>query len=240
MRWHPWPGTADHLLLIALTGDWLELFRRLSFYRLDNWAVIGAAGIIALGIVGAAVLISNRMLRRHRISTLLREEVRLEQELPAWRDAHDFLARFKRTNEATEVTTAETFIENGFGGAAASQQVDLAGILPSLNGAIRARLGTLLREAFEAAQKRDQTSRLISRIERLEAPEEWAPGEYALALANIETARADLPKLTRELTRAMDAIERETKSLRRDIASKEERLVLIQRQLGEFLSHGQR
>ena len=78
----------------------------------------------------------------------------------------------------------------------------------------------------------------ISRIERLEDPEGWVPGEYAAALSNIDATRAYLERQTGALKESKAAIEAEKTSLDRTIATKQARLSQVQSKIKNLIARG--
>lgn len=222
-------------LLVALGFEGPGGSPTLNFDRIENWAIIAGAVVIGACIVMATIVTVRGAMHRHRVRLALREEERLDRTLPTLRDTRYFLSRFLLQSDVSPPELVAAFVRHGFG-VQESPKADVGQALPAADQVTRERVEGLLSTALAAARRREQAHALIVRIERLDDPDGWAPGEYAGALANIDASRGVLQTHTRSLNHAMEAIEAEVRSVDERISALERRLELIRAEIARHFA----
>jgi hypothetical protein len=216
----PGPAAMIGLMLLALVATWLEIWGPIDFSP-----AIATIVLASIGIVAAVYNVSRQI----RINILVREEDRIEKQLPGLRNAVNFLEPFTELGavDAFYAITPE-FGRRGFGtGSGSTPEKDVEKALPATDDATRSTVLDVLLKAFGSATAAQGSRGLIDQLERnIGDPASWAAGELRKARDEIEgagrlfeqqraTFRTSMDRLKAEIALINDRIARYERRRRR-------------------------
>jgi len=230
------------LALTAMIAAWLGVFGPIDFTKIEKWQTLIAACVAAVGIGVTAYVAVRNVTKQIRVGILSREEDRIERELPGLRDARNFCAKFvpyKIVQAFFGITQA--FIDEGIGVVGSSFQDDVIKALPNTDPATRFRVQGRLGNAFTNASHAQSLMASITRTrENLGGREQWAPGEWDKANAEIERDHKLFAAVSDAYRKSMDEIEAEIADIDRKIALYEARLVRIRKEIEAYFDKDER
>jgi hypothetical protein len=182
----PGPTAMINLMLAAILAVWLGILGPVDLSHLRDWQTLISAAVAAIGIYFAVRNVSRQI----RINILLREEDRLDKQLPGLRNAVHFLEPFLIFKSVTAFHGATgEFARLGFGKAGSTPEKDVEKALPSTDDATRAKVLDFLMEAYRLAQAAQGTRALKEIMERtMGDPAQWDPRELQKQRAEITGA----------------------------------------------------
>lgn len=214
--------------MITLVADRIAFPRAITLDELKK-EIVGIS-IVAIVVFGALLSILSNILRSCRVNALLHEKGLLGQKLAGLQNAHALLRNL--VQETDDLRRLENSDAANTKDRDSTDRSAAKPLLPdNLDQATRLRLEQLIGKIVRAEKDRNHNLHLISRIERLEALDEWTPGEYATALANIEATRLELDLQTRTIDETLEAIKSEIANLSRTIASMQNRDIQLRNEL---------
>jgi hypothetical protein len=211
------PGlpTVAALMLSAMIAAWLGLLGPINLAAIEKWQTLVSASVAAVGIAVAAFIAVRNVSRQIRINILLREEDRIERQLPGLQDAFNWLTIFVFGGE-----TAAHFLAELFDNEEMTQAETVEKALPQTDKATRDRVLLLLHLTWRAA----------ARIKRIEDDTLRSREEFA----TIEQGRAVVKSLQETYEKAITSIAEEKNSLGEKISSLESRLTSIRSEIDAY------
>jgi hypothetical protein len=229
----PGPASIIGLMFSAVTATWLGIFGPLDLTGLKNWQTLISAIVAAAGIAAAAYNVSRQI----RINILVREEDRIEKQLPGLRNAVNFLRSFVtsfRQITAFYRMTSE-FARHGFGTAGSTFEKDIEKALPLTDDATRSTALCLLMQAYSAASSAQGSRGLIEQLEdSIRDPSQWAPGEVDKVRNEIAGARREFESQRDKFRNCIDNLNAEVDAIEQKIVRYDRRKKRIRSEVERY------
>lgn len=220
------------LMLSVMIAVWLGVFGPLNLAAIEKWQTLVAAGVAAAGIAVAALMAVRNVSRQIRVNILLREEDRIEKQLPGLREAASYLADIShrcghgKVFEGVHEAVAKDF--------KSSPQKTIETALPQTDPIIRKTVEALVFRCYNLAWAAEAALRRANR--RLEPPEKWAAGEYDKAVAELFNDTERLEEATKNLGAGLRDIAAEIRALGAKADSYERRLTHIRSEIERYFA----
>jgi hypothetical protein len=226
------PTTMINLMLAAILTAGLGIFGPVDVSQLKDWLALISAAVAAVGIYFAVRNVSRQI----RINILLREEDRIDKQLPGLRNAVNFLEPFLvyRSVTAFHGTTSE-FGRLGFGKPGSTLEKDIEKALPVTDDATRARVLGCLFKAYGLAQVAEGTRQLKEMMENTRGePTQWEPAELKKRDVEITGATMMFVQQRAEFSNQMEHAVALVADMNREIARYEKRRVRIRAEIERY------
>jgi hypothetical protein len=218
--------------LAGILTVWLGIIGPVDVSHLKDWQTLISAVVAAVGIYFAVRNVSRQI----RINILLREEDRIDKQLPGLRNAVNFIEPFLiyRAVRAFHGTTGE-FARLGFGKAGSTLEEDVETALPATDDATRARVLECLFEAYRLAGAAEGTRELKEMMEStMGDPTQWESSELQKRRAEITGAEMLFVRKRAEFTDQMDRVAALVDTIKRVIARYERRRIRIRAEIERY------
>ena len=186
----------------------------------------------AVGIYFAVRNVSRQIM----INILLREEDRLDKQLPGLRNAVNYFEPFLIFRSVTAFHgTGTEFARLGFGKGGSTPEKDVMQALPVTDDATRTKVLDSLLEALRRARTAERTREFKEMMERtMGDPAEWAPSELQKLRSEITGAEMLFVRQRAEFSDQMERVAALVDEINRVIARYERRRVQIRKEVERY------
>jgi hypothetical protein len=224
-------GLIVGLMAFVVFITWLVIALPINLSVLQPWQTLISATVAAIGVVAAAAVAVRNVSRQIRINILLREEDRIDKQLPGLRTAAHFLEGFNSAE------TTVDFYRLGVGKSGSKIEKDVEEALPATDDTTRARVLNCLLEAYQTASSNESMRRFSEAAERAKAgdPEAWKA--LGLNMDNIDfkpvsATTLDYNKV--QLAEKLKRIQAEVANIKGRIARYEHRRTRIREEIERY------